>query len=127
MITKPKIPVDLEKVKELAAHGQSQGQIAINLGISRSTLQNRKRENEQFDRAIKEGKAIALQKVENVLFEMATSGENTAATIYYLKTHGGTEWSEKQQIDVTSSSPIQIQIINDLKPEDDTADGSQAG
>ena len=115
MITKPKIPVDLEKVKELAAHGQSQGQIAINLGISRSTLQNRKRENEQFDQAIKEGKAIALQKVENVLFEMATSGENPAATILYLKTHGKAEWSEKQQIDVTSSSPIQVQIINDLK------------
>ena len=115
MITKPKIPVDLEKVKELAAHGQSQGQIAINLGISRSTLQNRKRENEQFDQAIKEGKAIALPTVENVLLEMATSGENTAATIYYLKTHGDGEWSEKQQIDVTSSSPIQVQIINDLK------------
>lgn len=115
MITKPKIPVDLEKVKELAAHGQSQGQIAINLGISRSTLQNRKRENEQFDQAIKEGKAIALQKVENTLFEMATSGENPGATIFYLKTRGGGEWSEKQQIDVTSSSPIQVQIINDLK------------
>ena len=63
MITKPKIPVDLEKVKELAAHGQSQGQIAINLGISRSTLQNRKRENEQFDQAIKEGKAIDRKSV----------------------------------------------------------------
>ena len=34
MITKPKIPIDLEKVRELAAHGQSQGQIAINLGIA---------------------------------------------------------------------------------------------
>ena len=127
MITKPKIPIDLDKVRELAARGQSQEQIAINLGVSARTIDHRKKDSAEFAEAIKLGHAQALQKVENVLFEMATSGENTAATIFYLKTHGKAEWSEKQQIDVTSSSPIQIQIINDLKPEDDTADGSQAG
>lgn len=115
MITKPKIPIDLDKVRELAARGQSQEQIAINLGVSARTIDHRKKDSAEFAEAIKLGHAQALQKVENVLFEMATSGENTAATIFYLKTHGKAEWSEKQQIDVTSSAPIQVQIINDLK------------
>ena len=41
--------IDLDKVEELASLGLSEQQIADSLGISRSTLSRRKKDNETFD------------------------------------------------------------------------------
>ena len=58
--TKPKIEIDLAKVEVMAANGLTQQQIADSLGISVSTLYGRKRENEEFEEAIKRGKAKGM-------------------------------------------------------------------
>ena len=114
-MSQPKIQIDIKQVERLAALGDSLEEIAESLGISVKTLSRRRAEMSELSEAIKRGRRKGLAIVENTLFKMATSGENTAATIFYLKTRAGQKWSEKQQIDVTSSAPIQVQIINDLK------------
>ena len=45
--------IDLDKVEELASFGLSEQQIADSLGISRSTLSRRKKDNETFDIALR--------------------------------------------------------------------------
>lgn len=53
MITKPKIQIDLAEVERLASEGKTQAQIAACLGISETTFYGRKRENADFEEAIK--------------------------------------------------------------------------
>ena len=60
METKPRIQIDLRKVEEYAQVCDNEEEIANALGISYSTLQSRKRENEEFKSAIKRGKAKAI-------------------------------------------------------------------
>jgi len=100
MITKPKIKIDLAKVESLAANGLTQEQIALALGISASTLDNRKRENTDFTDAIKRGKAKGIALVTNKLME-SIKGGNMTGMIFFLKTQAG--WRETQHIDHTSS------------------------
>ena len=91
MITKPKIHIDLKQVESLAANGLTDEQIASALGISRTTLSNRKRENEQFVQAIKRGKAKGIALVTNKLME-SIKGGNMTGMIFFLKTQAG--WKE---------------------------------
>ena len=91
MITKPKIKIDLKQVESLAANGLTDEQIASALGISRTTLSNRKRENEQFVLAIKRGKAKGIALVTNKLME-SIKGGNITGMIFFLKTQAG--WKE---------------------------------
>jgi len=91
MITKPKIQIDLKQVESLAANGLTDEQIASALGISRTTLANRKRENEQFVQAIKRGKAKGIALVTNKLMESIKAG-NMTGMIFFLKTQAG--WKE---------------------------------
>ena len=115
MITKPKIEIDLAKVTQRASEGKTVAQMAAALGVSDDTIYSRKRESKEFREAIKKGQEMSNEVVENTLFNMAKSGECVAATIYWLKCRCRERWSDKQQIDLSSSGPIQIQIINDLK------------
>lgn len=116
MITKPKIKLDPDRVKALAAEGRNQTQIAAMLGVSPDTLTRRKQEDPAVADALREGAEMAIGNVENVLYKMAVSGQNVAATIYYLKCRCPERWREKQNIDLTAGgSPVQIQIIDDLR------------
>ena len=64
------------------------------LGISKHTLYKHYRQT--LDNAL----ARANAKVANTLFQMATSGKNTSATIFWMKTKMG--WSTKRQVDITT-------------------------
>ena len=111
----PKIQFDAKQVERLAALGDSFDEIAESLGISVTTLNRRRAEKADLEEAIKRGRRKGLTFVENPLVKMATSGENTAATIYYLKTRAGQKWCERQQVDVTNNQPVRLQIIDDLR------------
>ena len=91
MKTKPKIEIDLAEVERLASLGLTQEQIAAGIGISETTLRNRKKENADFADAIKRGQAKGIGSVANVLYEKAMSGD-VASLIFYLKARGG--WKE---------------------------------
>ena len=111
----PKIQIDSKQVERLAAQGASFEEIAESLGISVTTLNRRRADKADLEEAIKRGRRKGLTIVENTLFKMATSGENTAATIFYLKTRAGQKWCERQQVDVTNNQPVRLQIIDDLR------------
>lgn len=98
--TKPKIEIDLAKVEVMAANGLTQQQIADSLGISVSTLYGRKRESEEFEEAIKRGKAKGVAVVTNELMKQVKSG-NVTAMIFFLKARAG--WKEKNEVDLTNS------------------------
>lgn len=83
-----KIEIDLVKVKEAAADGLSQTEVAAKLGISYKTLQRRKRQFVLFDQAIKEGQAKAHGEVSGILMTLARD-KNLGAVIWYEKTRKG--------------------------------------
>ena len=67
-----KIPLDLKEVERLASIGCTEEQIARSLGVSRTTIQRRKRESESFEAAYKNGRNSCIVTVKNALFESAT-------------------------------------------------------
>jgi len=67
--------------------GIPQDDIALLLDVTPKTLRK------YFRRELTHGAIEANAKVMETLFEMATSGDNTAATIFYAKTRCG--WREK--------------------------------
>ena len=82
------MPPDLEKVKQLAAIGLNNEQIARALGISPTTLYERKAEYAEFAEAIKDGAAIGVATIGNALFQSAKNG-NTTAQVFFMKCRGG--------------------------------------
>ena len=112
---KPRIEIDLARVTELASRGLSHEQIAAALGISRTTLQARKRECEQFAQAIEKGQAMGIEAVANALFDNAESG-NVTAQIFFLKARAG--WREKQEVELTGPNGGPIQTLDTSKLSD---------
>lgn len=113
MITKPKIHIDLKQVESLAANGLTDEQIASALGISRTTLASRKRENEQFVQAIKRGKAKGIALVTNKLME-SIKGGNMTAMIFFLKTQAGWKETNVQEVKMADEpiAKVTIEVIS---------------
>ena len=99
------IPIDLKKVEEYAQANDSEEEVARALGISYSTLRRRKASYEQFEQALKRGKAKANIFVGGKLMQACREG-NITAIIFYLKTRAG--WKETQRIeaDVTQREGV---------------------
>jgi len=101
--------IDLNKVYELAKIGLSEEQIGVSLGISRSTISRRKRDDDTFATALKEGKQAGVTTVTNALFESATAEKpNTSAQIFFLKNRGG--WRDKMELDQQLSADITLDV-----------------
>ncbi len=122
MITKPKIQIDLKQVESLAANGLTDEQIASALGISRTTLANRKRENEQFVQAIKRGKAKGIALVTNKLME-SIKGGNMTGMIFFLKTQAGWKETNVQEHTGANGTALQPPVFNfnPVKPKDESS------
>ena len=109
MITKPKIQIDLKQVESLAANGLTQEQIACALGISESTLHQRKRDSADFAAAIKRGKAKGIALVTNKLME-SIKGGNMTGMIFFLKTQAGWKETNVQEVTGANGDPISLLI-----------------
>lgn len=112
------IQIDLKKVEEYAKFCDNEEEIALALGISYPTLRRRKKDSEQFDQAIKRGKAKANAFVGGKLMQLVREG-NPAATIFYMKARCG--WRDVERKEITgkdgkdlSVAPVLV-IQNDLK------------
>lgn len=111
---RPKKILDLEQLEEYASQLLTVEQIATNLGVCKDIIFRQQRENEKVREAIQRGRDRGITKVANKLVESALKG-NTTAQIFILKTHGGPEWKEKQEVNLSSDQPISIKLVNDLK------------
>ena len=107
MITKPKIQIDLKQVESLAANGLTQEQIAAALGISETTLHQRKRDSADFAAAIKRGKAKGIALVTNKLME-SIKGGNMTGMIFFLKTQAGWKETNVQEHTGANGDPISL-------------------
>lgn len=84
----------LKKVEAMAANGNTQEQIAWNLGISPETLSRKKGADEQLNQAIKRGRAKGIAQVSNQLFQEASKTEhrNITAILFYLCNRDPENW-----------------------------------
>jgi hypothetical protein len=94
---------DRTKIARMSRLGIPQTQIAIVFGIDPKTL--RKHCRKELDQAIE-----ANVKVATTLFNMATSGKNTAATIFWAKTrlrfkYGGPPPEELDESETAEREP----------------------
>lgn len=117
MKTKPKIEIDLAKVEDLASKLLSKEQIAISLGISNATLYNRQLENVEFLEAIKRGRQKGVALVAEKLVNSAIDG-NTTAQIFVLKTHGGPDWKDRQDVNLSGEVTVKAKSLQDMTDEE---------
>jgi hypothetical protein len=102
-------------VKAMAGLGLRHQDIALVLEISEKTLRK------HFRSELTRGAIEANAKVLQTLYGMATSGENTAATIFYAKTRCGLR-ERVPQADSHWTSPPQI-IIRTDRDQQKSSDG----
>lgn len=133
----------LKQIEEWAKSGLIDEQIAKNMGIGTSTLYEWKNRFPEIVEALKRGKEIVDQEVENALLKRALGyqyvevrtereGEGPAkitetvkevlpdvgAQIFWLKNRQPEKWRDKQSIEHSgpAGGPLQI-VLSDLDPE----------
>lgn len=105
----------------LSGFGVKHEDIALSLGISPKTLRT------HYRKELDLGTINANARVAQTLFKQATDPENpksTTAAIFWLKARAG--WSERQEIDLTSSdgtmTPTTVQLVAKRASHDDSDD-----
>jgi hypothetical protein len=103
-------PTDEQRrlVKALAGFGVTHDDIAVQVGCEPKTL--RKHFRDELDR----GSVEATAKVAQSLFQMATTGKNVAAAIFWMKARAG--WREKHEVQV-SMDPLKQMSDAELDAE----------
>jgi transcriptional regulator with XRE-family HTH domain len=126
-------PEGLIKIEGWARDGLTDEQVASNIGVSRSTLNEWKNKYSVISDTLKRGKEIIDRQVENALLKRAlgysyeeVTYENdvevkrvrkevvpdTTAQIFWLKNRKPEEWRDKQNIE--HSGETGVRIINDI-------------
>ena len=107
------VQIQAARVEELASHGLSMKQIALCLGIGRSTLYRKKGENRDIRDAIERGRAKGLSAVANALFEAATTKGNYQAQQFYLRNRDPERWKEHRHATLEDNRRSLSEIGND--------------
>ena len=89
-----------ELVFELASQGKPQYEIAKHVGIALHTL--RKHYRQELDDAA----PIANERVKQTAYQLATSGESPAMTMFWLKCRDN--WRETQKIEITGDTEAML-------------------
>lgn len=110
-VGRPKIIPDIIEVEKLASQGLTLEQIAHCLGISYKTLNERKKEFEDFSEAVKRGQAAGIQQVTSALFQNVRGG-NVTAQIFYLKCRAGWKEVTVNEHSGLDGKPIQQDVVN---------------
>lgn len=100
-------PEGLLKIEGWARDGLTEEQISHNMGISRETLNQWKKQFSDISDALKRGKEVVDYMVENALFKNAIEG-NVTAQIFWLKNRRPDKWRDKPEGEQTESSGVTI-------------------
>ena len=95
-------------VKAMAGLGVPHEGIATMLDIDAKTLRK------HFHPELERGSVEATAKVAQSLFQMATTGKNVAAAIFWMKARAG--WREKHELQVTTA-PKDMSSLTDQQLE----------
>ncbi len=101
-MARPKIQLDENELEGLAAISCTNEEIAILLGVSKDTIENR------FSAAIKKGRIKGFRSIKRKLFEKAIGGD-LGAMIWFGKQFMG--WRDKQEIENHNPEPIKIEFF----------------
>ena len=98
-------PTDEQRrlVHAMSGLGIPQQDIATHLKIDAKTLRL------HFRHELDQGSIDATIKVSQSLFQMATTGKNVAAAIFWMKARAG--WREKQQVEVEHSGEVRQSYV----------------
>ena len=111
-------PDGLLLISAWARDGLIDEQIANNMGISRSTLNEWKKKYSDISDALKRGKEVVDIEVENALYKAAIEG-NITAIIFWLKNRKPEKWRDKQQVEMSGevkrTNPFEGLTTNELK------------
>lgn len=103
------LAIDLAEVERLAGLGLTDDEIALSLGISRSTITRRKRDSDAFDAALKAGKAKAAVTVASKLMQLIDGGD-LGAIVWYEKTRRGL--SDRVQQDQSGRLIVTVEHVD---------------
>lgn len=112
-MSRAKIQIDLDEVEKFAQACDNEEEIAEALGISYSTLKNRKRDFAEFASAIKRGKCKANVFVGGKLIEAIKKG-NITAIIFYLKSRCGWKETDRREITGKDGEPLKVENTNKI-------------
>jgi DNA-binding XRE family transcriptional regulator len=101
-------------VRALSGFGITQDDIAKHVGIDAKTL--RKHYRDELDR----GSIEATAKVAQSLFQMATTGKNVAAAIFWMKARA--QWREKHEVEHSAGRGTTFAVISGVPRADDLSD-----
>lgn len=85
-------------VRVMSGYGIPPEQVALLLEIHPLTLR------QHFRRELDSGPVEATAKVGQTLFQMATCGNNTAASIFWMKARAG--WRERHDVHISATRPL---------------------
>ena len=110
-------PEGLLKIEGWARDGLTEEQIAHNMGISRETLNQWKKQFSDISDTLKRGKEVVDYMVENALFKNAIEG-NVTAQIFWLKNRKPDKWRDKPEGESVKDENeiIKIELTRNGKP-----------
>ena len=88
---------ELKQVEKMAGIGLSIRDIGNIIGVSKSTMERRMKDQPEVAEAVERGRSSALGQVAKTAFQLAVSGQCPTMTIFWLKCRGG--WSETDAVD----------------------------
>lgn len=83
---------EIDQVEKLSGLGLNIRQIGYVIGVSKSTMERRIKDQPAVAEAVEKGRALALAAVTKSAFQQAISGKVPAMTMFWLKCRAG--WSE---------------------------------
>lgn len=105
-------PENLLRVEGWARDGLTDEDIAANMGISRSTLNDWKNKYPVISDALKKGKEVVDRQVENALLKEALDG-NITAIIYWLNNRKPDKWRNKRTVEVEETPDAASKEMDD--------------
>lgn len=101
------------KYLEYISNGHTRGHAATLVGTHRATVSIHMKKDIEFREAVSQAEIDAIGKVENALFEAATSGNVTAIQVY-LYNRDPKRWSDRRNIRLAGEGrgPIEVKEID---------------
>lgn len=103
----------LLRLEAWARDGLTDEKIADKIGIATSTLYDWKKNYPEISEALKRGKEVVDIEVENVLHDLAMSG-NITAIIFWLKNRKPDKWKDKPTDDGAEIIKKLDKVIGDI-------------
>ena len=111
----PRVFGDFEKKRfvDLLARGRAPALAAEDIGFTYATIRRHLKEDVAFAEAAEQAILVVDARVEEVAYDMATSGDNPASTWKWLERRRPAQWGETKNVQVTGpgGGPIQLAAV----------------